>query len=202
MGEELRSDAELLEAANRDERAFGALVRRYIRSGTLLAVQLVGDSDEADDVVQLSFSIVYEHAPDFDASRPFAPWFFGIVRRLAHKRRIGAARRARLLSMWGRPASPASHGSNEDRMLSQIDVDAQAVHLRTALRSLPAMQRACFELVTLRHLAPQEVATMHGIAESTVRQHVFRARKVLRRLLPADVNAEAAGSDAEHDEDI
>ena len=45
---------------------------------------------------------------------------------------------------------------------------------------LPPMQRACFELVTIRGLSTHEVAAMHGISESTVRQHVFRARASLR----------------------
>jgi DNA-directed RNA polymerase specialized sigma24 family protein len=45
------------------------------------------------------------------------------------------------------------------------------------------MQRACFELVAIRDLATEEVAAMHGISESTVRQHLFRARTALRYAL-------------------
>lgn len=52
------------------------------------------------------------------------------------------------------------------------------------------MQRACFELVVVRGLGTDEVAAMHGIAESTVRQHVFRARTALRKLLGGDVSPE------------
>jgi DNA-directed RNA polymerase specialized sigma24 family protein len=51
------------------------------------------------------------------------------------------------------------------------------------------MQRACFELVAVRDLTTEEVAAMHGISESTVRQHVFRARAALRGVL-ADRQAE------------
>ena len=55
------------------------------------------------------------------------------------------------------------------------------------------MQRACFDLVVMRDLSIEEVAVMHGISESTVRQHVFRARAALRTIL------EDNGSRADHE---
>ena len=64
---------------------------------------------------------------------------------------------------------------------------------RRAMQKLSTMQRACFELVMLHGLSNQEVALMHGIAESTVRQHVFRARAVLKDVL-------TGGRDRQHDE--
>ena len=59
MSEESRTDAELLADSTRgDGSAFGVLVHRYIRSATLLATQLLGDQDDADDVVQDAFTLV------------------------------------------------------------------------------------------------------------------------------------------------
>jgi len=52
-----------------------------------------------------------------------------------------------------------------------------------AIERLSPMQRACFDLVAVRGLMISEVAVMHGISESTVRQHVFRARATLRTML-------------------
>jgi DNA-directed RNA polymerase specialized sigma24 family protein len=66
-------------------------------------------------------------------------------------------------------------------------LDAEAA--RQALSGLSAMQRACFELVAVRGLSAGEVASMHGIADSTVRQHVFRARAALRAALHEDDHA-------------
>ena len=58
-----------------------------------------------------------------------------------------------------------------------------AATAKSAIEALSPMQRACFELVAVRGFSNDEVAAMHGISESTVRQHVFRARTVLRALL-------------------
>ena len=173
-----RSDGELLATADAD--AFAVLVRRHIRNATFLAAQLLGDRDDAEDVVQVAFTIVHRRAAEFDPSRPFAPWLFGIVRRLAANRRARDSRRSRLLRLWGQ-SSAAELRTNE--LENRIDARLDAETVSSAMQSLPAMQRACFELVVLRGVPPAEVAAMHDISESTVRQHVFRARRALRMLV-------------------
>ena len=72
-----------------------------------------------------------------------------------------------------------SASSGEDALLARFD----AARAGEAMQDLAPMQRACFELVAVRGLSIEEVAAMHGISESTVRQHVFRARASLRRAL-------------------
>lgn len=176
-----RTDAELLAATVRgDGAAFAVLVRRYIRAATLLAAQLLGDRDEAEDIVQDAFAVVYKNGRTFDAERPFPPWLFAIVRRLAANRRSRDLQRARLLRLWGRGTLAASASPPpDDALLARLDAAAA----RHAMEELSPMQRACFELVAVRELSTKEVATMHGISESTVRQHVFRARAALRGVL-------------------
>jgi RNA polymerase sigma-70 factor (ECF subfamily) len=179
--EEDRTDAELLAASRRgDDAAFGALVRRHIRPATLLATRLLGDRSAAEDVVQDGFLVVYRQAHKFDAARPFAPWCLAIIRRLAVNRLARDHRRSRLLRLGSRftGAADASRG-DESRLVARLD----AALATRALDTLPPMQRACFELVALQGLSNEEVAAMHGISESTVRQHVFRARAALRRVL-------------------
>jgi RNA polymerase sigma-70 factor (ECF subfamily) len=172
-----RTDAELIAASAREDgAAFGLLVRRYLRTSTLLAAQLLGDRDDAEDVVQEAFALVYGRAREFDGTRPFSPWLYSIVRRIAENRRMRERRRLRLLRTWGGTQQTSSF---EPASLARVDAEA----VQRAMRALPPLQRACFELVVMRDLAPAEVATMHEIAESTVRQHVFRARRALRSAL-------------------
>ena len=189
MANDERGDAELLAAAARgDADAFGVLVRRHIRAATLLAAQLLGDRDDAEDVVQDAFTVVYDGANRFDAGRPFPPWLFGIVRRLAENRRARAARRAWLIRRWGKGTVAVPEPVQiESALLAGADMEL----VRSTMMSLSPMQQACFELVMVRDLAPADVAAMHGIAEATVRQHVFRARQTLRRVL----NPEGDGND-------
>jgi len=179
-----RTDANLVAATVRgDDAAFAVLVRRQIRSATVLAAQLLADADEAEDIVQDAFTVVHRQACRFDAERPFAPWLFAIVRRLAANRRAREVRRARLLRWWRtRGPAPAASPPADWGLLARLEAAA----VRRAMDDLSPMQRACFELVVLRELSSEEVAAMHGISESTVRQHVFRARAALRGVLEDD----------------
>jgi RNA polymerase sigma-70 factor (ECF subfamily) len=176
-----RTDAALLAAtARRDDAAFTVLVRRYIRAATLLAAQFLGDRNDAEDVVQDAFTIVHRNSRRFDVDRPFAPWFFAIVRRLAANRRSRDVRRARLLHLWGWATGREPISSRAEGILV-AHLDGAAA--KRAMETLSPMQRACFELVAVRGVSIREVAAMHGISESTVRQHVFRARAALRGAL-------------------
>jgi len=175
------TDGELVAATARgDDAAFAVLVRRYVRQATLLAAQYLGARHDAEDVVQDALMIVHREARRFDADRPFPPWFFAIVRRLAANKRARNVRRARLFRLWKPPRAdePAS-GATETELVAGLDATLAA----RAMAMLPPMQRACFELVAIRGLSTTEVAAMHGISESTVRQHVFRARIALRGAL-------------------
>lgn len=181
MTDDGRTDEALLSAtAGGDDAAFAVLVRRYVRGATLLATQLLAGQHGAEDVTQDAFVVVHRNARKFDPTRPFAPWFFAIVRRLAANRRSRELRRARLLRLWGwiGRREPASRHP-EDMWNARLDAGAA---LR-AMDDLPSMQRGCFDLVAVRGFSTQDVAAMYGISESTVRQHVFRARAALRAQL-------------------
>lgn len=181
-GGDASSDADLvLATAQGDGDAFAVLIRRHVRAATLLAAQLLGDQDDAEDVVQVAFTLVYERARKFDATRPFSPWLHGMVRRLAANRRARDARRARLLRLWGRFSG---------RSVETIDEGLDQETLGRAVGELSPMQRACFELVALRGISIEEAAAMHGISASTVRQHVFRARRAMKGALRTDPERE------------
>jgi RNA polymerase sigma-70 factor, ECF subfamily len=170
------TDAELLaQGAAGDGVAFGVLVRRHLLGATALALEITGALDDAEDVVQEAFLVTLDRAATFDASRPFAPWLHGIVRHKAIRLRARAARRRRLLRLfrWSEPAIEAD----------RIDASATLARARLLVESLPEMQRRCFDLHVGLGLPTPVIAERCGIAESTVRQHIFRARATLRRAL-------------------
>ena len=171
-----QDDAALLAAiAAGDETACRSLVGRYLRSATLFAAQLTGDRDDAEDVVQSAFLVAIERAATLDPARPFAPWLFGVVRRLALKVHTRRTRRRALWERW-----MAHHAESRDASDAEIEAASDLEVVRRHLGALPEMQRACFELVVLRDVAIDHVAAMYEISPSTVRQHVFRARRALR----------------------
>ncbi|HET8697056.1 MAG TPA: sigma factor, partial [Gammaproteobacteria bacterium] len=104
------SDAELLaRGARGDGAAFGVLVRRHLRAATSLGLELLGNLDDAEDVVQDAFLVALDRANAFDPAREFTPWLHGIVRHKCTRLRARAARRRRLLALfaWRDRVEPA-----------------------------------------------------------------------------------------------
>jgi RNA polymerase sigma-70 factor (ECF subfamily) len=159
-----------------DADAFARLVRRYLRKAMAVALEYVGNREDAEDVVQDTFRRALEQLDRFDASRSFGPWFFTILRNTA--RNALKSRRVRQHEALGveHPSGAADPLEELHRLELRRDID-------DAIDRLPAMQKTCFRLCAVEGLTSVEAAHAVGLAESTVRVHVFKARRTLQRLL-------------------
>lgn len=177
-GQEL-SDAEVLASvAKGDFEQFDLLIRRHIRSVTLLADRLVGDRDEAEDIAEEAFLVVMRQAAMFDpAEGDLRRWLYGIVQNIARRHRIKENRRRTLWERWA-PGRRSDPGPGE-----RIEARDILDKVTKVLSNLPDMQRQCFQLNVIDGFSIAEVSHMYQISEATVRQHVFRARRALREWL-------------------
>ncbi|MEZ4417269.1 MAG: sigma-70 family RNA polymerase sigma factor [Gemmatimonadota bacterium] len=158
-------------ARDGDDAAFETLVRHLVRPALAAAWEFVQTREDAEDVVQDAFTRAYQRLQRYDPSRPFAPWFFTIVRNAARNASSWDAR-------WDRtPLMDDQLATQESDPLDRIDVDHR---LQQALELLSPMQRACFRLTELEGFGRAEVAEMLGVSAATVRVHIHRARAALQ----------------------
>lgn len=171
------TDEALVAAARRgEELAYTQLVRRYLRKAMVVAVEYVGSHEDAEDIVQEAFRSAFQHLDRFDEGRAFGPWFMTILRNAAKNALDTAWRRRRETIDDGLPAQSSSP------LERTMDGDLRTAILR-ALETLAPMQRRCFQLCAVEGLTSVEAAAATGLAEATVRVHVFRARQRLQPLL-------------------
>jgi len=112
----------------------------------------------------------------FEVDRPFAPWFFTILRNVA--RNAAGARALRLHSALDDAVQDEAPTAEE--VVEYLELQALVdVHLE----SLPDMQRACFRLCALEGLSSREVAEALGVSDVTVRTHVYRGRQTMRKAI-------------------
>ncbi|MBI3819566.1 MAG: sigma-70 family RNA polymerase sigma factor [Planctomycetes bacterium] len=172
----VRSDAELLRAtAAGDRDAFRTLVDRYERRAFYAAHQLLGDEEEARDVVQEAFVRVYRSLDKYDERRPFYTWFYRIVTNLAidHHRHLKLTKRITTEevteSLPGGIAPAAPVESEEVRR-----------HVRAALETLPPKFKSVMVLRELHGLSCKEIAEIVGSTHATVRWRMHRARLLFK----------------------
>lgn len=168
--------ATIVAAIDGDAEARTRLVRAYLRKAMAVAIEFMPTREDAEDVVQDAFRSAFAGLHRFDPSRPFAPWFFTIVRNTARNALDSQRIRAH-------EALAADHPAEGDTPLESAHTRELRRAIETAIDSLPEAQRTCFRLCIVEGLSSAEAAGAIGVAESTVRVHIFRARQTLRTLL-------------------
>jgi RNA polymerase sigma-70 factor, ECF subfamily len=173
----------LQQIAQGDERALADLYDRL--SGTLysLALQILRDRTEAEDVVHDSFLHLWDKAATFDASRgSITAWAITVTRNRAIDRLRRRRRRSEILAR----ADPADFGYDESAR-GEVDVvvaleDAQVV--RQAFAALPEDQRAALQLAYFGGLSQVEIAARISAPLGTVKARIRRGLLRLKELLP------------------
>lgn len=154
-----------------------------MRPALAAAWEFVPIREDAEDLVQDTFARTWRELARYDATRPFAPWFFTILRNTARN----ASRRDRrwqLTSLTDDIVDDARHDNTDaPDTLDRLDI-TDSIH--AALDALSPMQRACFRLTDIEGFTGAEAAAMLGISDATVRVHAHRARRTLRARLAAE----------------
>jgi RNA polymerase sigma-70 factor (ECF subfamily) len=170
-------EAALVERVRAGEAAaFDLLVTRYLPRAFAVAYRVMGQKEDAEDLVQEAFMAVLQRIDRFEAGRPFAPWFM----RLLVNRGLNARKARTLRQVDEIPESAAAPGTGPDRHSEQAELRER---MATALRGLPERQRLIVEMFELEGFAGPEIAEILEISDGTVRWHLHEARKALRKAL-------------------
>ena len=177
----------LVLAGQRDEARdrFGELVGHQQRRAVRIAYQYLRDAHDADEAVQDAFVKTFTHITTYREELPFEVWFTRILVNGCLDLRKARARRLR----WSLPMAQgpdvmpvepvARTASPEDRLIA----GDRAREIAAAVEQLPDRQRMVFTLCQIAEQSTAEVSKALGLSEATVRVHLFRAVRKLRRLL-------------------
>ena len=172
--DEQQETLRLVRAARRgDEDAFRRLVELKRDKVFRVAYHHLGKPEDARQVAQSVFVRLWKNLGRYDDARPFDTWLYQITANAA----IDHHRRAKVRSVE-RPLDEASAASRS----GEDPVEAGEVRriLAELVGLLSEKQRLAFVLREVEGLSTGEVAEALGSTESTVRNHIFQARKVLR----------------------
>ncbi|HBQ86641.1 MAG TPA: RNA polymerase subunit sigma-24 [Syntrophomonas sp.] len=165
--------------------AFEELINRYKNSIFGIVYRIIGQYQEAEDVCQEVFIIVYEKLYQFDPGRKFAPW----INRIAINTSISNIRKKKKVitlafeeSMYNQNDVPYSVSYRDDPELMFEEKELEQ-EINAAIQALPDSYR---EVIILRYrldLSNQEIADTLGISRENVEVKIHRARKALRNIL-------------------
>lgn len=164
---------------------YGELVGRQQRRAVRIAYQYLRDAHDADEAVQDAFIKVFMHITSYREDLPFEVWFTRILVNACLDLRKSRSRRLR----WAVPMSSTNDAVPPDPVALEPSPEQRLVsteranEITAAVDSLPDRQRTVFTLCHVAEQTTAEVSQALGLSEATVRVHLFRAVRKLRKLL-------------------
>ena len=172
---------ELLRLSSRgDQGAFAALYDATSRRAFGLALRVVRDPAQAEEVTQEAYLEVWRKASRFDPDRGSAvAWVLTIVHRKAVDRVRSAEASGRRDEAYSHKTQTVDHDSTAEAATASLE----ATRVRTALSDLTLKQRQAVELAFLGGYTHTEVARMLdlpiGTAKTRIRDGLIRLRDAL-----------------------
>ena len=170
---------------------FEALVTEYQDMVFAVAVRLLGNAAEAEDVSQTVFLKVFQRFDELASSPALAGWLKKVTTNACLNHLARYRSRWRFFSELsreddhpGRPmpaldALAASVPSIEDEVMQAERQD----RLEQALQALPDHQRVPLVLFHFEDLGYQEIADLTGVSLAKVKTDIHRGREALRRIV-------------------
>jgi len=171
-----------------DPGIFEAFVREYQDMVYAVAVRLLGNPVEAEDVAQTVFMRAFEHFDEISAS-PAAPGWLKTVATNLCLNHLGRYRsRWRFFSEMQQEDEAPFEASlpdtaSETTALESADRDAQHAQLEDALRGLPDHQRVPLVLFHFEDKSYQDIAALLNVSLAKIKTDMHRGRATLRAVL-------------------
>ncbi len=178
-------DRELIELAqNNDNAAFTILVERYRTRVASIAYQVLGNYEDASDVVQDVFIKLYRGIVHFDPNKKFYTWLYRLTVNAAIDF-LRSKKRHSLESSFDEQPELYANIPNPEIDLASNEVERKEFRriVQNLARNLKPRIKAAFVLCDLQGFSADEAAEMLDCPKVTLRWYLHEARKKIRKML-------------------
>jgi RNA polymerase sigma-70 factor (ECF subfamily) len=159
-----------------DRRAFDVLYTRHERRVYRYLLTLIPDPHAAEDVLVDVMTIVWRDAAKFAGGSRATTWILGIARHKALDLRRSKARSARDSALED-VEEPVSEAEGPQEFTHRT---LEAAEVKRALAQLSPEHREVLQLAFFEELGYEEIASLLGIPENTVKTRVYYAKRQLK----------------------
>jgi len=176
---------------NGDTRAFSVLVERYKHMVFTLAVKVLKNQEEAEEVAQDVFLKMYTALPTFKGNSKFSTWLY----KIAYYRSLDYLKKQkRSLNTSSIDSDTEYHLSGMEDALDRLEAKERKLAIKGAGDELPHDDAVVITLHYFEELSLKEIAEIMSIEANTVKVRLFRSRKRLAKLLQNKLEPETLGN--------
>ncbi len=165
---------------NGDTKAFTVLIDRYKHMVFTLALKILKNREEAEEVSQDVFVKVYQVLQSFKGDSKFSTWIY----KIAYYRSLDYLKKQkRGLSTSSLDSDKEYHLPSIENDLDALEVNERKQAIKSAIDKLPVDDAVVITLHYFEELSLKEIAKIIGVEANTVKVRLFRSRKRLAQLL-------------------
>jgi len=173
-------DTELIQnVLNGNQRDFERLVEKYQSTVFRIAIGLLHNKEDAEEIVQDVFIKVYKSLSSFDAKAAFSTWLY----RVTVNSSLNVLRKKKRQKLWVELSDILQLRSKEKQADVQMVEQSDNAFIYQAMNELPAMQRVAFILSKYEELPQARVAEILHLSTGAVEQLIYRAKNNLQQKL-------------------
>ncbi|MGE5176497.1 MAG: RNA polymerase sigma factor [Hyphomicrobiales bacterium] len=188
------SDEELVQRAQRDdERAFGELVTRYETKVYSLALKMLRNPEDAEDVLQDTFLRAYRGIKAFQGNSTFSTWIYRITANSALMRLRKKQLPTVSIDDADEREAPINIADWSPGPVERLMSDELRKAMEDAVEALPPEFRQVFILRDVEELSNAEVADVLDLSVAAVKSRLHRARLKVRNRLAQYLNETRTG---------
>ncbi|GHM98762.1 DNA-directed RNA polymerase sigma-70 factor [Cytophagales bacterium WSM2-2] len=168
-------ETELIEGClKQDRQAQQALYQRYAGKMYALCCRYVKDRMEAEDVLVMAFTKIFERIGQFKSEGSFEGW----IRRVVVNESLTYLRKNKNMYLETDIEEAAFEPDYQ-----RLENDLEAGDLLKMIEALPVGYRTVFNMYVIDGYNHQEIAAQLGISENTSKSQLSRARTLLQKRL-------------------
>jgi len=167
-------------AVKGDTLAFTVLVNRYKHMVFTLAIRILKNREEAEEVSQDVFVKMYQALGTFKGDSKFSTWLYKIA---YHRSLDYLKKQKRILGTTSLDEFAESHIPSLDNTLAVLEAKERKILLKNAMDELLKEDSTVLTLYYFEELSLKEISEIIGIEANTVKVRLFRSRKRLAYLL-------------------
>ena len=171
------------------EGQFAQLVDRYKDRALSLAVRLLRNREDAEEVVQDAFVRAFKSLGKFEGTARFSTWFYRIVYN-ACLTKLGRRKADFQLVSYEDGKEYESPDGAESNIQAALESKDLFVHIRKVIDAMPGRYSSILSLFYFQELSYEEICGVTGLPIGTVKAHLFRARALLQKGLMEELQSE------------
>lgn len=162
-----------------NEQSFNILARKYQERIYWHARRMLGDHDDAHDIVQQVLLVMHSKLKTFNFSSALYTWIYKITA----TRSLNLIKKKKLKRIFTFSFDETVDNYGYENIIEDIEVKENFEKMKNHLNSLPIKQRQVFVMRNFDDLSYEEISNVTGKSIGTLKTNYFHAFRKMKELM-------------------